>query len=183
VRLLDLARLAIVVAAGVRPEADLRAAIAKGTRPDAPGGAFVTITADGDLRGCMGNLDPESAVWASVVDAAGWAAREDPRFARVRERDLANLHVDVSILGPSVLLTDPFAWRLGLDGVIVQRSGRRGLLLPEVADEVAGGREEMLEICCRKAGLWKGAWREAPTEVLAFRTLRFGGPVLEPASE
>jgi AMMECR1 domain-containing protein len=88
----------------------------------------------------------------------------------------------VSILGPSVLLADPLAWRLGLDGVVVRRSGRRGLLLPEVADEVAGGREEMLEICCRKAGLWKGAWREIPTEVLAFRTLRFGGPVLEPGA-
>jgi AmmeMemoRadiSam system protein A len=182
-RLLELARLAIVVAAGGRPEADLRAAIATGTRPDAHAGAFVTITAHGQLRGCMGNLDPESAVWASVVDAAGWAAREDPRFARVRERDLADLHVDVSILGPSILLADPLAWRLGLEGVIVRRSGRRGLLLPEVADEVAGGREEMLEICCRKAGLPKGAWREAQAEIWAFRTLRFGGPVLEAITE
>jgi uncharacterized protein (TIGR00296 family) len=117
------------------------------------------------------------------VDAAGWAAREDPRFSRVRERDLADLHVDVSILGPSVLLGDPLSWRPGVDGVIVQRGGRRGLLLPEVANEVAGGREEMLEICCRKAGLWKGAWREAPSEVLSFRTLRFGGSVLELAPE
>jgi AmmeMemoRadiSam system protein A len=182
-RLLELARLAIVVAAGVRPEADLRAAIAAGARPGAQAGAFVTITAHDELRGCMGNLDPESAVWASVVDAAGWAAREDPRFSRVRERDLVLLHVDVSVLGPAVLLSDPLAWRLGVDGVMVRRGGRRGLLLPEVADEVANGREEMLDICCSKAGLWKGAWREAPTEVLAFRTLRFGGPVLERVPE
>ncbi len=177
-RLLELARLAVVVAAGVRPEADLRSSIAAGPRPDVPGAAFVTLTEHGELRGCMGNLDPDNAVWASVVDAAGWAAREDPRFSRVRERDLANLHIDVSILGHSVQLADPLAWRLGVDGVIVRRGTRRGLLLPEVANEVQRGREEMLEICCRKAGLWKGAWREGPSEVWAFRTLRFGGPVL-----
>jgi AmmeMemoRadiSam system protein A len=176
--LLELARLAIVVAAGARPEAELRAAIADGTRPDLPAGAFVTLTAGGELRGCMGNLNPENAAWASVVDAAGWAAREDPRFSRVRERELAGLRLEVSILGPSVQLADPLAWRLGIDGVAVRRGTRRGLLLPEVADDVPGGREEMLEICCHKAGLWKGAWRESPSEVWAFRTLRFGGPVL-----
>jgi len=177
-RLLELARLAVVVVAGVHPEADLRAAIAEGPRPDVPAPAFVTLTQDGELRGCMGNLDPGSAVWASVVDAAGWAAREDPRFARIRERDLANLHIEVSILGPSVLLADPLDWRLGIDGVIVRLGGRRGLLLPEVAADVVGGRVEMLQICCRKAGLPAGAWRESPAEVWAFRTLRFGGPVL-----
>ncbi len=177
-RLLELARLAVVVVAGVRPEADLRAAIAAGPRPDVPAPAFVTLTLDGALRGCMGNLDPESAVWASVVDAAGWAAREDPRFARVRERDLVGLHIDVSILGPSVLLADPLDWRLGTDGVIVRLGGRRGLLLPEVAADVTGGRVEMLQICCRKAGLAADDWRESPAEVSAFRTLRFGGPVL-----
>ena len=78
-----------------------------------------------------------------------------------------------------MLLADPLAWRPGVDGVIVRRGQRRGLLLPEVAEDVSGGQVEMLEICCRKAGLPKGAWREAPSEVLAFRTLRFGGPVLE----
>ena len=177
-RLLALARLAVVVAAGVRPEADLRAEIATGVRPDAHAGAFVTLTLRGELRGCMGNLDPNNAAWASVVDAAGWAAQEDPRFTHVRERELADLHIDVSILGQPIQLEDPLAWRLGTDGVIVRRGSRRGLLLPEVAEDVPGGREEMLEICCRKASLWKGAWRESPSEVWAFRTMRFGGPVL-----
>lgn len=177
-RLLQLARLAVAVAAGARSDADLRAEIAAGPRPDAPSGAFVTLTIRGELRGCVGNLDPGSAMWASVVDAAGWAAREDPRFDRVRGSELADMHIDVSILGPSVLLADPMAWRLGTDGVIVQRGGRRGLLLPEVAHDVPGGREEMLDICCRKAGLPPGAWRTPGAQVWAFRTLQFGGPVL-----
>ena len=177
-RLLELARVAVQVAAGARPESDLRAVIDAGACPDILGRAFVTLTTSGDLRGCMGNLDPASPVWASVVDAAGWAAREDPRFDRIRERDLAALHIEVSILGPSVQLADPLAWRLGTDGVIVRRGGRRGLLLPEVADEVPGGREEMLEICCRKAGIGRGGWRDKEAEVWAFRTCRFGGPVL-----
>jgi AmmeMemoRadiSam system protein A len=174
--LLDLARLAVAVAAGARPGSDLDTALAAGALPERTAGAFVTLTERGELRGCMGNLDPDNPAWASVVEAARWAARGDPRFLGVEPDELAALHVDVSILGPMARLAGPGAFRPGVDGIVVRRGGRRGLLLPEVADSVGHGPTAMLAACCRKAGLPHDAWRDPGTELWVFRTHRFGGP-------
>jgi AmmeMemoRadiSam system protein A len=175
-RLLGLARVAVAVAAGAQPNVALEAALAAGPLPERHAAAFVTLTEDGELRGCMGNLDADEPAWASVVDAARWAARGDPRFPGVQPRELAAIEIDVSIMGPLVWLADSRQFRPGTDGIVVQRDGRRGLLLPEVADTVGRGPTAMLEAVCRKAGLRPGAWHEPGTRIFVFRTHRFGGP-------
>jgi AmmeMemoRadiSam system protein A len=183
-RLLALARIAVSVAAGALPAGRLEAELKRAPLPEGRAAAFVTLEERGKLRGCMGVLDPETPAWASVVQAAGWAARDDPRFPSLGVDELAAVRIEISILGPLVALEDPLGYRLGTDGVIVRRHGRRGLLLPEVADMRGMDRVAMLETCCRKAGLPAGAWRDTESEVLAFRTARFGGPaLLGPARE
>lgn len=174
--LLAVARLAIAAAVGAAsPD------LLDGACTEVPGGrraaAFVTITEDGRLRGCMGNVDPEAPVWVSVMRAAGWAARSDPRLRPVQPAELGRLEVAVSVLGPLVPLAVPDAFRLGIDGIVVRRGQRRGLLLPEVGERPEFDRRTMLEIACEKAGLPPAAWRDEGTEVLAFRTARFAGPV------
>lgn len=176
-RLLALARVAVSVTAGALPAGSLEAELHREPLPDRHAAAFVTLEEHGELRGCMGVMDAETPAWASVVQAARWAARDDPRFPPLDPRDLPAIEIEVSILGPLVLLEDPLAFRLGTDGVVVRRNGRRGLLLPEVAGMRGMDRRAMLETCCRKAGLPAGTWREAGSEVWAFRTHRFGGPV------
>lgn len=176
VRLLGLARIAVAVTTGAQPDEALRAELAAAPLPDFRAAAFVTLLRYGKLRGCMGNLDANRPGWANVVEAARWAAGGDPRFPRVDPRELAAIEIDVSILGPLVPLTDPRAFRPGTDGIVVRRHGRRGLLLPEVADTVGRGPAQMLDACCRKAGLRAGAWGEPGTELQVFRTCRFGGP-------
>lgn len=178
-RLLELARTAVAVAAGARPSGDLDAVIEAGPLPAFLTAAFVTLLVDGDLRGCMGTLDPDGEAWRAVVDTATWAARRDPRFGGVRAHELAAMEIDVSILGPLVPLADPSAFRPGIDGIMIIRDERRGILLPEVADDVGHGPTDMLEAVCRKAGLRAGAWRERGTRLWVFRTLRFGGRAIE----
>ena len=128
----------------------------------------------------MGHLDPDAPLAESVVEAATWAVRADPRFTSVTGRELPRIHVDVSVLGPIVRLVDPTAFRPGTDGIVVERHGRRALLLPEVATHARPGREGMLAAACRKAGMKGQAWRDPRTIVLAFRTARFGCPALAP---
>jgi len=175
-RLLDLARVAVAVAVGAKPPKSLEAALQDGPLPERAAAAFVTLTEDGDLRGCMGSLDAHSPAWASVTDAARWAARGDPRFPGVDAGELPAIEIDVSILGPLVPLQDPRAFRPGTDGIVVERGRRRAILLPEVADTVGHGATRMLDACCAKAGLPPDAWRDPRTELWVFRTRRFGGP-------
>lgn len=175
-RLLDLARAAVAVASGAAPSASLDDAIAAGPLPSFPAAAFVTLLEGGELRGCMGTLDPDGEAWQAVVDTAGWAARRDPRFPPLHASELAALEVDVSILGPMVPLEDPHLFRPGIDGIVISRDGRRGLLLPEVADAVGHGPTDMLDAVCHKAGLHRDAWRDSHSRLWVFRTLRFGGP-------
>ena len=161
-------------ALGRYPEMD------RGTPTGRRAAAFVTLTSEGALRGCVGRLDPSGSAETAVAEAAAWAALDDPRFPPVQPGELARLHIEVSVLGPMVRLVDPMTFRLGVDGIVVERDGRRGLLLPEVASALDDDRVAMLEMTCRKAGLEAGAWRQPGTMVLAFRTARFGGPALAP---
>ena len=138
----------------------------------APAAAFVTLYRGGDLRGCMGCLDFERPLWESVASAAASVATQDWRFPTVTEGEVPSLSIDVSVLGPPVPLTDPSGFRPGVDGLIVERGGRRGLLLPEVASDAGWGFREMLEATSWKAGLPEDAWRDERTHVFVFRTAR-----------
>ena len=177
-RLLELARLAVSVAVGARPAGELRAALEAGDLPGGRGGAFVTLTEAGELRGCMGTLDPASPAWQSVANAARSAALGDPRFPALRPAELPLVHLEVSVLGPMAPLPHPEAFRPGVDGLVVARDGRRALLLPEVADMLEPGPTAMFDACCHKAGLARDAWRDPRTALWVFRTCRFGGPAV-----
>ena len=138
----------------------------------APAAAFVTLHLDGQLRGCVGCLATDEPLWETVVSAAVSAASRDPRFPAVTEHEVASLSIAVSVLGPALPLGDPSAFRPGLEGIIVERGGRRGLLLPEVATDQGWGAREMLETTCLKAGLSRDSWRAPGSRVLVFRTAR-----------
>jgi AmmeMemoRadiSam system protein A len=181
--LLAIARVAVGVASRATPSGALDEAMHRSPPIDLRASAFVTLTENDELRGCMGILDPERPVIDSVAEAAACAARTDPRFRPVSPEELGRLEVDVSVMGPLVQIRDPLSFRLGTDGIVVQLRGRRGLLLPEVAEPGGLDRVGMLDIASRKAGLPARAWQDPEARVYAFRTDRFGGPALvEPGS-
>lgn len=177
VALLEIARAALVAAVlGERPigAAGAHAAVL-GERRAA---AFVTLTEGGELRGCVGVVDPSWSLAESVAEATVGAALRDARFMPVVARELPRIEIDVSVLGPFVALADPRGFRPGVDGLVVLRGFAQGLLLPEVATMHGLDATAMLEATCRKAGLPADAWRDSGTRILAFRTERFGGPAL-----
>jgi hypothetical protein len=174
-RLLELARMAVAVAVRARPAEDLAALLEAGSPPTLHAGAFVTLTEGDTLRGCMGRLDDGTPAWVSVLAAARLAALGDPRFPALVAAELPRTHLEVSVLGPMEPLPEPALFRPGVDGLLISRGGRRGLLLPEVAAMLEPRHDAMLDAVCRKAGLPTGAWRHPRTELLVFRTCRFGG--------
>jgi AmmeMemoRadiSam system protein A len=138
-------------------------------------GAFVTLKLRGELRGCLGTLDCRSSLAEEVARCAASAAHNDPRFSPVRVSELADLSVEVSILGPLERIDprDPIAIVVGRHGLVIEEGGRRGLLLPQVAPEWGWDREQFLAHTCRKAGLPVDAWQRGAV-VYRFEAEVFG---------
>src|SRR5512143_2647991 len=68
------------------------------------GASFVTLTVRGQLRGCIGALEPYQPLAEDVREHAIAAALEDPRFPPVNERELNGIEIEVSRLTPPVPL-------------------------------------------------------------------------------
>lgn len=138
-------------------------------------GAFVTLRKKGRLRGCIGRPTPEQSAIEAIRGAAIDAATEDPRFPPVREPELEEITVEVSILTPPEPLdpVDPDHVTVGQDGLIVQRHDRSGLLLPQVPVDQRWDAETFLEQTCTKAGLQADCWAQPEITVYRFRAQVF----------
>ncbi len=137
-------------------------------------GVFVTLKADGDLRGCIGYPYPDLPLSKALVDAAVQAATQDPRFPEVRSAELDHISVEVTVLSkPEPLKVKPVDRPkhivIGRDGIIVEYGLYRGLLLPQVPVEQGWGPEEYLEYGCLKAGISPDMWVDDGTRVYTFQ--------------
>lgn len=132
-----------------------------------PAGAFVTLQLQGQLRGCIGQVEPIWPLAETVAHCAIAAACEDPRFQPVNPEEVAELEIEISILSALEPIR-PEAIEVGRHGLLVARGGLRGVLLPQVAAERHWSRERFLQETCRKAGLEPAAWKGPDTRLLAF---------------
>jgi len=126
----------------VRDRRKLKPAEAPAPIEGGQAGVFVTIhtASTGDLRGCIGTISPTEPILAQeVINNAIAAATRDPRFQPVRPAELDDLEIDVSVLYPPEPIDSPDQLDVRQYGVIVERSHRRGLLLPDIpgVDDVA----------------------------------------------
>jgi AmmeMemoRadiSam system protein A len=120
---------------------------------------FVTLKIRGQLRGCIGALVPVDALYKSVHENAINAALNDSRFGPVRPAELPRIEVDVSVLSPICDITSIAEFKIGQQGIILEKGFRRAVYLPEVATEQGWTVEETLSSLSMKAGLPPDAWR------------------------
>ena len=112
-----------------------------------PGAAFVTLTIDGRLRGCIGSLEAWRPLADDVQSNAVAAALNDPRFGPLTPAELPRVRVEVSVLSapePMDVRTESealAALRPAVDGVILSDDGRRGTFLPQVWEQLPTPRE------------------------------------------
>jgi AmmeMemoRadiSam system protein A len=125
-----------------------------------PAGAFVTLHRHGDLRGCIGHVEPTEAIGVVVPRCAVAACSSDPRFPPIAPDELDAIDIEISLLGPLELIHGPLDIRVGRHGLIVERGWQRGLLLPQVATERRWDAEAFLAHTCQKAGLPRDAWQK-----------------------
>ena len=115
-------------------------------------GAFVSLHAHGQLRGCIGTTAPtrSSVAWEIVRNAVSACSR-DPRFAPVREDELNSLEYSVDVLGEPEVISSQTELDVRKYGVIVSCGSRRGLLLPDL--EGVDTVEQQIEIALQKGGI------------------------------
>lgn len=135
-------------------------------------GAFVTLTEDGRLRGCIGHIGEDVPLWQVVRTMAHEAAFGDPRFPAVTEDELPKIHVEISVLTPMKRIQGLDDFVLGRDGLLIRKGSRSGTYLPQVADEVNWTKEEFFSHCSHdKAGLGWDGWKDA--ELYTYQAIVF----------
>lgn len=146
-------------------------------------GAFVSLHAGEELRGCIGMLSPERDLLRTVQHCAISAALEDFRFPSVTADEIPRLRIEISVLTPMKRIGDVSVIEVGKHGLMISRGGFRGLLLPQVGGRYGWERETFLAQTCRKAGLPESAWRQSGTAIYIFEAQVFSEPEEAAAQE
>ena len=138
--------------------------------PDAPwlhagGATFVTLTKDGDLRGCIGTIVAHRALREDVEANALAAAFRDPRFAPVGAEEMPDIRVEVSELSELETLSasdrDGILARLQPGyGYVLECGRRRATFLPQVWEQLPDPAH-FLRALERKAELHADDWRQS----------------------
>ncbi|MPQ44883.1 AmmeMemoRadiSam system protein A [Clostridium tarantellae] len=95
-------------------------------------GVFVSLKINGELRGCIGTIEPTtSSIAEEIIKNSLSAALNDPRFLPLRKEELLEVDISVDLLYPAEKTTfeelNPKVY-----GIIVTSGRKRGLLLPNL---------------------------------------------------
>ncbi|PJA29151.1 MAG: hypothetical protein CO189_03230 [candidate division Zixibacteria bacterium CG_4_9_14_3_um_filter_46_8] len=137
-------------------------------------GAFVTITEDDQLRGCIGYTEAYKPLYQTVHECAISAALHDYRFTPLQANELSKIHLEISVLTPLEVVDNIEEIEVGRDGLMISKGRNRGLLLPQVATEYGWDRVTFLEQTCRKAGLPSNSYKDSEAIIYSFQALAFG---------
>ncbi|MDR2394628.1 MAG: AmmeMemoRadiSam system protein A [Treponema sp.] len=139
-------------------------------------GAFVTLHIGNQLRGCIGRMSATAPLEKTVCTMAIEAAFGDPRFSPLTKDELSQCHLEISVLSPLELCSDPRSIQVGVHGLYLVHQGRSGVLLPQVPLEQGWNLDAYLDYICVKAGLPPHAYEAPGARLYTFTAVVFGEP-------
>lgn len=143
-----------------------------------PLGCFVTLTLDGDLKGCIGSVLPRLPLHRAIIRHAIQAAFEDRRFDPVTRAEIERLRIEISILSPlhPLRASSPQEilgrLRPHRDGVLLKLGGLGATYLPQVWESLPNPGNFM-DSLARKAGLAASGWRDPHAEISTYEVTAF----------
>ncbi len=141
-------------------------------------GVFVTLTKNGKLRGCIGDLLPLEELYKGVMQNAVRAAVRDRRFLPVKLEEMEDIDIEISILSmprklkfksPQELLEELTPNK---DGVILIVGERSATYLPQVWEKIPD-KEEFLSRLSVKAGLRSDSWKRGDAKIFTYQAQAF----------
>jgi AmmeMemoRadiSam system protein A len=142
------------------------------------GATFVTLTIDGELRGCIGTLIPKNKIYKDVINNTLNAAFSDPRFPQLSKNELTRVKIEISILSEPkhVALGSPEEFLKELEkskpGLIIQLGLNQATYLPQVWEDLPDP-EEFMSSLCQKAGLSSEDWKRPDAEIFSYNVEHF----------
>ena len=142
------------------------------------GASFVTLTLEGNLRGCIGALQASQPLALDVQEHAVAAATEDYRFRPVSSQEVSALVIEISRLSPSQELVyasppDLLAkLRPGMDGVVLRRGFQRATFLPQVWENIPDPSDFLTQLCF-KMGVNGDLWKKEHLQVQVYQVEEF----------
>jgi AmmeMemoRadiSam system protein A len=126
---------------------------------------FVTLTVNGNLRGCIGSLIPQKELWKDVQENAVNAAIHDFRFPKLTGEELGKIKIEISVLSLPKKINPvnerDLLMRINSDkGFILRKGMNSATFLPQVWEQIPD-KIEFLEQLSLKAGLNRNAWKSA----------------------
>lgn len=134
---------------------------------------FVTLKLNGNLRGCIGEIEPFRPLYQSVAARAVDAAFRDSRFPQLTAVELPRLEIEISALTPAQPVASYREIVIGKHGMTLSQNGRSAVFLPQVAPEQGWDLPETLTFLARKAGLPPDAWRAPDARFTVFEAIVF----------
>jgi hypothetical protein len=142
------------------------------------GCCFVTLTHRGNLRGCIGALQPMEPLFEDVRHHAVQAALEDYRFPPMTPAEIPGLEIEISVLTEPQLLDydDPedllHRLRPAVDGVVLREGLHRATFLPQVWEHFSDP-QDFLGALCEKMGVPSDTWRRTKLRVQTYQVEKF----------
>lgn len=137
-------------------------------------GAFITLNKQGKLRGCIGRFEADKPLYKIVQDMTIASSTQDARFPQVKEDEVEDIEIEISVLTPMEKVSSPDEIKLGEHGVYIKKGPFAGTFLPQVAHSTGWSKEKFLgHLCKDKAGLSWDAWKEKDTELYTYRAIVF----------
>jgi AmmeMemoRadiSam system protein B/AmmeMemoRadiSam system protein A len=125
-------------------------------------GAFVTLKENGELRGCIGNFQPNEPLYKVIQSMAIASATEDYRFAPLKLTEIPIVEIEISVLTPLQKIKSIDEIVMGRHGIYIRQGNRSGTFLPQVATETGWSKEEFLGHCAQdKAFIGYNGWKNA----------------------
>jgi len=134
-------------------------------------GVFVTLRKGEELRGCIGTIFTDLPLYELLPDMAIASASRDPRFFPVTIDEMDDIVIEISVLSPFTIIEKNDDIIIGQHGVMLEHLGKRGVFLPEVAENQGWDIPTIIEQLCYKAGLTPDIIKDKP-RLQKFETIK-----------
>ncbi|MEM4625573.1 MAG: AmmeMemoRadiSam system protein A [Candidatus Pacearchaeota archaeon] len=126
---------------------------------------FVTLTKNGELRGCIGSLKARQPLYQDVIENSLNAAFNDPRFIPLQEHELKDIKIEISVLSDikKIEFTNEKDLLKKINknmGIVLRKGFNYATFLPQVWEEI-NDKVKFLEYLSLKAGLDKDDWKKS----------------------